>query len=264
MKKSIIYSGICAVALMSLFAATTTAAAESASTDGKASFVVPTDYADTIKPGTDEKIDIKGGKTDSKGVQLLHAPNFNFGENELKAKTDDIEVIHEEYTVEGDATKHAVPLFVQVGDFSGVLGTDWKVAVSQTGSFKAAGEDGHELKNSRIRIFNQSFTNNTNETNASNMISGITIPSEKYAAIPVTGEDKTDSLQIIASKKDKTQDGTTNGTISSVVFKKDYSANESPEVGSRYDDVQLNVPIEDKAQLKEYSTKLEWTLTVEP
>ncbi|WP_348921789.1 WxL domain-containing protein [Enterococcus rotai] len=275
MKKTIIYAGICAVVITNLFIETTTVTAATeenktvTETEGKASFVVPSGYVDTVKPGTDDAINIDGGQAKLKGVQLLHAPQFNFGENELKSKTDNIEVIHEEYTVAGDATNYAIPLFVQVGDFSEGPGTDWKVAVSQAGSFKVSGKDGHTLKNSRIRIYNQSFTNNLNDINASNMISGITIPSDpKYATIPVTGETP-DSLPIIASKKLTTTEGTTHGTISSVVFKNnyiatDYGTADSPAVGSRYNDVQLNVPIDDKAQMKEYSTKLEWTLTVEP
>ncbi|MGG5341501.1 WxL domain-containing protein [Enterococcus sp. AZ192] len=269
MKKSIIYSGICAVALTSLIATAQTASAESVKSDGKANFEVPTTIQDPVKPGTDEEIVIDGEKTQVKGVQLLHAPTFDFGTNELKAKGDDLEVIHESYAHKGDEeTKYAVPLFVQVGDFSGQRQTNWNVSVSQDAMFKEAA--GHTLANSRIRIFNQSFTNNLNNSNASNMVAGVAIPENGHAVIPVASETP-DSLNVFSSKKLDTNEGTTNGSISSVVFKKDYDESQygsgaasAPALDTRYDDVQLNVPASDKAQAKAYSTKLTWSLTVEP
>lgn len=273
MKKSIIYSGICAMALTSLFATAQIVSAapetNSVQSDGKANFEVPKDLVDPVKPGTDDEIVIGGEKVGVEGVQLLHVPTFDFGTNELKAKGDDLDVVHESYAYAKDKdTKYAVPLFVQVGDFSGKRATDWKVSVTQDTTFKETG--GHELTNSRIRIFNQSFTNNLNESNASNMVTGVAIPENGHAVIPVTG-DTPDSLGIFSSKMVDTDEGTTNGSISSVVFKKAYDAKNygpdaasAPELTSRYDDVQLNVPASDKAQAKAYSTKLTWTLTVEP
>ncbi|WP_207695787.1 hypothetical protein DOK67_0001500 [Enterococcus sp. DIV0212c] len=277
MKKSIIYSGICAMALTSLFATAQIASAEpgtkSVKSDGKANFKVPKDLVDPVKPGTDEEIVIDGNKVGVEGVQLLHVPAFDFGENELKAKGDDLNVAHESYAYAKDVdTKYAVPLFVQVGDFSGKRATDWKVSVTQDTTFKETEKEtgGHELTNSRIRIFNQSFTNNLNETNASNMVTGVTIPENGHAVIPVAG-DTPDSLGVFSSKMVDTDEGTTNGSISSVIFKKAYDANNygpdaasAPALGARYDDVQLNVPASDKAQAKAYSTKLTWSLTVEP
>ncbi|WP_430603238.1 hypothetical protein IGJ02_000593 [Enterococcus sp. DIV0724b] len=271
MKKSIIYSGICAVALTSLFATAQIASAEvkSVQTDGKATFKIPEDTENPVKPGTDEEIVIEGDKINVQGVQLLHAPAFDFGTNELKAKGDDLNVVHEAFSyADNKEVKYAVPLFVQVGDFSGKRGTDWKVSVTQDATFKEA--DGHELTNSRIRIFNQSFTNNLNNSNASNMVNGITIPENGHAVIPVAG-DTPDSLGVFSSKMLDTDEGTTNGSISSVVFKKAYDeanygpkATDAPALDARYDDVQLNVPASDKAQAKAYATKLTWSLTVEP
>ncbi|WP_375178624.1 WxL domain-containing protein [Enterococcus rotai] len=273
MKKSILYSGMCAVVLTSLFASAQIASAapetKSVKTDGKANFAVSDDIENPIKPGTDEEIVIGGDKVNVQGVQLLHAPTFDFGTNKLKAKGDDLNVVHEAFSyAENKEVKYAVPLFIQVGDFSGKRGTDWKVSVTQDTTFKEP--DGHELTNSRIRIFNQSFTNNLNEMNASNMVTGVTIPDGGHAVIPVAG-DTPDSLGVFSSNKLDTDEGTTNGSISSVVFKTNYNeahygpnAASAPAVDSRYDDVQLNVPASDKAQAKAYATKLTWSLTVEP
>ncbi|EOL49910.1 WxL domain-containing protein [Enterococcus caccae] len=277
MKKSIIYSGICAMALTSLFATAQIASAapetNSVKSDGKANFKVPEGLENPVKPGTDDEIVIGGEKVGVKGVQLLHVPTFDFGTNELKAKGDDLKVVHEAYAYSGSTdTKYAIPLFVQVGDFSGKRATDWKVSVTQDTTFKESGKEtgGHELTNSRIRIFKQSFTNNLNNSNASNMVTGVTIPESGHAVIPVAG-DKPDSLGVFASKKVDTDEGTTNGSISSVVFKENYdesnygpNATSAPALDARYDDVQLNVPASDKAQAKAYSTKLTWSLTVEP
>jgi hypothetical protein len=243
---------------------------DSVKTDGRASFSPQTTDIDAIKPGTDEKIDVEGGNTDPikvANIQMIHVPDFDFGANETSVNTQDYQAIYESYTKKGETDKFAIPHFVQVGDVSGVQGTKWNVTVEQDALFKEAG--GHSLKNSRINIYNQTLTNNVHATNVADVVTGLSIPSSSSAKIPVKGEETTGAIAVLTSKAAKTDAATTNGTISTVVFKKDYNAADfgtstSPATTAKNDDVKLNVPQNDGVQAKAYNAKLTWTLTVEP
>ncbi|ALS01368.1 hypothetical protein ATZ33_08310 [Enterococcus silesiacus] len=274
MKNLMKYSGVSAVLLASLLAAVPLANAEekSVKTDGKATFTTPTDFEDVIKPGTNDPIDIEGPQTQIGGVQLLHVPNFDFGSNPLKPQGGEFDVKHETYKEKGQATEYAIPLFIEVGDFSGKVGTEWNVKVEQDTVFKDSAVGGtHTLDKARIQVFNQKLHNNLNDANVANMITGINIPASSYAKVPVNVADSDGPLEVMKSKAAATVTDSTNGTISSVVLKENYNeadygsaAAGAPAVGSKYSDVKLNVPAIDKAQTLNYATKLTWTLTVEP
>ncbi|MFD2307135.1 WxL domain-containing protein [Enterococcus termitis] len=250
----------------------TSAFAESAAvqTDGKASFVPQSGNINTIKPGTDEKIDIVDGNNERvtvENIQLMHVPDFDFGNNETSVDTKNYDAIYEHYQKSGDTTKYAIPHFVQVGDVSGVQGTAWAVTVEQDSLFKENG--GHSLKASRINIYNQALTNNVQTSNVADVVTGLTIPSDSSVQVPVKGVDSTGSIAVLTSKAGKTDGTTTNGTISSVVFQKDYDESnygktDSPALTDKNADVKLNVPQSDGVQAKTYGAKLNWTLTVGP
>ncbi|GGC97146.1 WxL domain-containing protein [Enterococcus wangshanyuanii] len=238
-------------------------------TDGKASFVPQSGDINTIKPGTDEKIDMVDGNNERvtvENVQLMHVPDFDFGNNETSVDTKNYDAIYEHYQKSGDSTKYAIPHFVQVGDVSGAQGTAWTVTVEQDSLFKETG--GHSLKASRINIYNQVLTNNVQSTVA-DVVTGLTITSDSSVQIPVKGVDTTGSIAVLTSKAGKTDQTTTNGTISSVVFQKDYDESnygksDSPALTDKNADVKLNVPQSDGVQAKSYGAKLNWTLTVGP
>ncbi|ALS02539.1 hypothetical protein ATZ33_14475 [Enterococcus silesiacus] len=250
--------------------APTSAEAEPVQTDGKASFMPQTGAINTIKPGTDEKIEVEGGEGNRvtvENIQLMHVPNFDFGKNETSVDTKNYDAIYERYNKAGDATKYAIPHFVQVGDVSGVQGTAWAVTVEQEALFKENG--GHLLKASRVNLYNQTLTNNVQTGNVADVVTGLTIPSEGSVQVPVKGVDTTGSVAVLTSKAGKTDQTTTNGTISSVVFRKDYEESnygkvDSPAVTDKNTDVKLNVPQSDGVQATAYGAKLNWTLTVGP
>ncbi|MEI5990617.1 hypothetical protein A5881_002122 [Enterococcus termitis] len=246
------------------------AESESVQTDGKASFIPQSGAINTIKPGTDDKIDIVDGNTAHvtvENVQLMHVPDFDFGSNETSVDTKNYDAIYERYKKTGDTTKFAIPHFVQVGDVSGVQGTAWAVTVEQEALFKAAG--GHSLKSSRVNLYNQTLTNNVQTGNVADVVTGLTIPSDTSVQVPVKGVDTAGSIAVLTSKAGKTDQTTTNGTISSVVFKKDYDETnygkaDSPALTDKNTDVKLNVPQSDGVQATAYGAKLNWTLTVGP
>lgn len=246
------------------------AEAESVQTDGKASFVPQSGAINTIKPGTNEKIEVEGGEDNRvtvENIQLMHVPNFDFGSNETSVDTKNYDAIYERYKNTGDTARHAIPHFVQVGDVSGVQGTAWAVTVEQEALFKEAG--GHSLKASRVNIYNQTLTNNVQTGNVADIITGLTIPSDSSVQVPVANVDTTGSVAVLTSKAGKTDQTTTNGTISSVVFQKDYDESnygkiDSPAITDKNTDVKLNVPQSDGVQAKAYGAKLNWTLTVGP
>ena len=238
-------------------------------TDGKASFVPQSGDINTIKPGTDEKIDMVDGNNERvtvENVQLMHVPDFDFGNNETSVDTKNYDAIYVHYQKSGDTTKYSIPHFVQVGDVSGVQGTAWTVTVEQDSLFKETG--GHSLKASRINVYNQTLTNNV-QASVADVVTGLTIPSDSAVQIPVKGSDTTGAIAVLTSKAGKTDQTTTNGTISSVVFQKEYDESkygktDSPALTDKNADVKLNVPQSDGVQAKFYSAKLNWTLTVEP
>ena len=268
-KNEMFLMGGCAVVLSLLFATSTNAATADIKTKGGTSFTVPTDIGSVIKPGTDNDIMIDGDQTQIDGVQLLHAPNFNFGQNALKANGGYFDAIYENYKEKSsDTTSYAIPHFVQVGDFSADTGTKWQVNVEQDSLFKAPTEQGHELKLSRIQIHNSTLTNNLKDVSA--LLTGPIIPSSGYISIPVKGKDG-GSLPILTSKASQEDTGSTHGTISSVVFRKNYLENDYgseatnvPALTDKNTDVKLHVPNTDTAHAKAYSTNLTWTLTVGP
>lgn len=239
-------------------------------TDGKASFIPQSGDINTIKPGTDEKIDIVDGNNERvtvENIQLMHVPDFDFGSNETSVDTKNYDAIYEHYQKSGDTTKYAIPHFVQVGDVSGVQGTAWAVTVEQDALFKETG--GHSLKGSRVNLYNQTLTNNVQTGNVADVVTGLTIPSDSSVQVPVKGVDTTGSIAVLTSKAGKTDQTTTNGTISSVVFQKDYDETnygkpDSPALTDKNTDVKLNVPQSDGVQAKAYGAKLNWTLTVGP
>ncbi|MFK4568280.1 WxL domain-containing protein [Enterococcus sp. UD-01] len=258
---------LAAIALVS-FASPAAAVEGNKQTEGKASFVPQTGAIDTIKPGTNDKIEVDGGNTDpviAGNVQLIRIPDFDFGNNETSVNTQSYAALNEKYKNKGGAEKYAIPHFVQVGDVSGVQGTKWNVTVEQDSLFKS-GE--HTLKATRINIYNQTLTNNVHTANVADVVSGLAIPSSSSVQIPVKGADTTGAITVLTSKAGKTDETTTNGTISSVVFAGNYNAAnfgaDGPDVNSKNEDVKLSVPQSDGVQAKNYSTKLNWTLTVEP
>ncbi len=235
-------------------------------TTGHASFTVPTEIGDVIKPGTDDGIVIGGEQTQTEGVQLLHVPNFNFGQNALKAGGT-FDAIFENYQEGENTVSYAIPHFVEVGDFSGDVGTNWRINVEQDSLFKAPTEQGHELVLSRIHLHNPTLTNNLKDVTA--LVTG-PVMTAGYATIPVKGKDG-GSLSILTSKGGQADATSTHGTISSVVFKKGYDSEDygskaagAPSLADKNTDVKLSVPSVDTARAKAYSTSLTWTLTIEP
>lgn len=258
---------------MSVLGSASQASAAPLNTNGQASFVPQTGKIDTIKPGTDEKIEMDTGDnngTTVSDIHLMHVPDFNFGyNNETSVNTKDYSVLYESYRVQGqDAPNYRIPQFVQVADVSGIQGKKWKVTVEQTGLLKETG--GHALKGSRINLHAQTLTNNVQTGDLNEIITGAAIPVGDSLPIPVKDADSTGAITIFSSKAGKTDATTTNGTISSVVFQDnyneaDYGTASSPSVTDRNAGVKLNVPQSDGVQVgKEYLANLEWTLTVEP
>ncbi|MTD41895.1 WxL domain-containing protein [Erwinia sp. CPCC 100877] len=267
--KGILSLSLATMALVSFASpAAAEAATESAKTDGKASFIPLSGNIDTIKPGTDEKIEVDGGNTEPikvGSIQLIHIPDFDFGTNETSVNSQEYAALNEKYKNKGGADKYAIPHFVQVGDVSGIQGTKWKVTVEQDALFKA---DEHSLRGTRINIYNQTLTNNVHSTNVADVVTGLSIPSSSSIQIPVKGVETTGAIPVLTAKASKTDETTTNGTISSVVFADNYDAANfgaaGPAVNSKNEDVRLSVPQSDGVQTKNYSAKLTWSLTVEP
>ncbi|MBP2097343.1 WxL domain-containing protein [Enterococcus rivorum] len=237
--------------------------------DGEATFVPTQDVISTIKPGTDDTITIQGSSNNTvtvSDVHLLHVPDFKFGKNETSVMSKDYNVLYEQYKKIGSEDIYTIPQFIQVADMSGKQGTKWKVTVEQADLFTESG--GHKLKNSRIKINNQTLINNVNQTNVSNLISGIALTETDSITIPIKDKDS-GALSVITSKGGETDNTTTNGTISSVVLKdaykeSDYGKENSPHLIDRNDDVFLSVPKSDGVQAKVYKTTLNWDLTIEP
>jgi hypothetical protein len=271
--KGILGLSLTTVALLSFAAPaaaddSATAESQNAQTDGKASFVPQSANIDTIKPGTNDKIEVDGGNTTPVkvgAVQLIHIPDFDFGTNETSINSQEYAALNEKYKDKGGANKYAIPHFVQVGDVSGVQGTKWNVTVEQDALFKSGQ---HTLRGTRINIYNQTLTNNVHAANVADVVTGLAIPSSSAVQIPVKGEETTGAIPVLTSKASTTDETTTNGTISSVVFASGYNAANfgatGPGTDSKNEDVKLSVPQSDGVQAKTYSTKLNWTLTVEP
>jgi hypothetical protein len=252
---------------------------DSVNTEGRASFSPQTSNIDTIKPGTNDKIEMEGGNSEPvkvENIQLIHVPDFDFGNNETSVNTQDYAALNETYKNKGGTDKYVIPHFVQVGDVSGVQGTKWNVTVEQAMLFKEVmGSSGgsnnslaHSLKATRINIYNQTLTNNVHTANVADVVTGLAIPSNSSVQIPVKDVDTTGAIAVLTSKASKTDETTTNGTISSVVFAANYNADDfgatGPGAASKNENVKLNVPQSDGVQAKAYVTNLIWTLTVEP
>lgn len=244
-------------------------AAATVKSDGKASFVPQTGDINIIKPGTNESIDMvdgSGNRVIVDNIQLMHVPDFEFGNNETDINTKDYSALYERYQKVGQTEKFAIPHFVQVGDTSGVEGTKWAVSVEQDTLLTESG--GHELKNSRIQLYDQTLTNNVRNTDVSNMVTGLTIPADSMISIPVATKDSTGPVSILTSKAGTGSDST-NATITSNVLSKNYDETiygkpGSPTLMDRNNSVKLNVLQSDSVQAKAYTTKLNWTLTVGP
>lgn len=239
------------------------------SSEMDATFTPKTGDIQMIKPGTDEKIDIVDGNTAHVtvgNVQLMHVPDFRFGSNETDVNTKKYDAIYEHYVKTGESEKFSIPHFIQVGDVSGVEGTKWKIEVEQVAPFQVQETEGHVLANTRIQLYNHTLTNNVRNSSVASMVTGLVIPAESSVEVPVKG--KQGAISVLASKGG-TGDSSTNGTITSTVFDKEYDAANygavsSPELTAKNQNVKLNVPQSDGVQAKKYTATLEWSLTIEP
>lgn len=272
MKKKIIATLGVGIILGSIAPATTFAAKKNVKSTGDVGFKVNTDKElDILKPGTNEPIEIvEGGNNRTPGaIQIMHVPNFNFGvENELEINTANYAAFHEKYVLKSDKDKKAyvIPQFVQVGDISGDNSgaVKWDLSVDQDSKFKT---EGHELENSRIQIYDQTLTNNVRNENVLKMVKGINLSEGKAITIPLKS-DATGAVNVLSSLSGNGVDST-NGTISSNVFKKDYKESDYGETSKlketdRNQSIKLNVPQSDSALAKKYTADLTWTLTTTP
>ncbi|MDR0846816.1 MAG: WxL domain-containing protein [Lactobacillales bacterium] len=138
-----------------------TASADPTQTDGKVTFEFDTEDVRIVQPGTNTTIEHLQGstsgeakvETSAKGfVQLLFAPNFDFGTVRANYKQDS--TYSAKYitgSVEGRADKYLAP-FAQVVDYS-ETSIDWNLKVELASQFTAGG---HTLTNSTIKLHGDS------------------------------------------------------------------------------------------------------------
>lgn len=220
-----------------------------------------------IKPGTvEEKIILPDGKSPVTvgGVQLTHVPHFNFGmDNTIEIKEMAYQTMLERFKKvdDGSGMTGYIPPFVQVGDTSQNT-SHWSVQVVQDNLFNNTKKT-HELANTRLKIHEETLTNNVKNNQVSSILSGGDYRTAK--AIPVRTVDGNDnSLTVLSSPTGKTQN-----SISSVVFKQDYKENDYQPNSTQNDKVKnggvrLHVPQNEKIYSQEYQANLIWTLTVGP
>lgn len=245
------------------FAATTT--------KGTGEFDVDTDNGwEVIKPNPDpDEVDEVILPTDPiqpevvSDVILLHAPSFDFGKNKISTANADYDALFDSAKKDSTGQAFAMPHFVQVGDASGSLATKWKVEVSQIAEFASGA---NKLKNATIDFYGTTATNSMNP--AANVVKELSISASGKDSIPYKADGKLEVLKRKDAVAGQEGDSATTGTISSVVFHKNYVADDFKEtgansVGDRTDQVKLHVP---KQQVVKgtYTADLEWTLTVAP
>lgn len=214
----------------------------------------------TIKSGTvEEKIQFptQPPLNETGAIQFMHAPRFDFGKaNKITIEAATYKGKYEETApIENAASRFFIPPFIQVGDGSGKDNL-WKVKVSQSVPFETTNGSKHKLMQSRISVSQPSLTNNVKQDQVNTLLDGITY--EK--AIPLSTDDE---LMIFNSK------ASTNGSISSAVFKTDYKeadygVGKNINQDSTLDEVKLTVPFKEKVLATNYKTSLNWTLEVGP
>lgn len=242
-------------------------------TKGEADFEASTETVKTVKPGTDEEIDPENPITAEKlaGVQLLHVPGFDFGKNSTTMNDKEYDVLNTAYTKTSETDTKEIPQFVQVADVSGKTGTPWEVTAEQTAVFKTAAAGGHELPATRIRFYGTTATNNVRNDKVGDMVTQLALGATSgYTALPVKTVDA-GPISIVKSKAATDVSGTTNGTITSLVFKAGYDETNYNTVvpANKQDraknaDVKLAVPQSDGVQAVAYSADIVWTLTAGP
>lgn len=260
-------------------------------TDGKAEFKIETvDPTDpewgVIKPNPDPTVPDVPMKPTTPitpevvgNVVLMHAPAFNFGENKIDTGDKDYSAFYEtgqdvDPLGAPTGTAFAIPHFVQVGDGSGLLDTDWDVTVIQDDYFThmttgAATVGVPKLSATTIDLYGKTLTNSQHV--ATDVLEGLTASAAAKQSIPITTAPAASALTVL-NRKDATQGATTatTGTISSVVFQDSYDEADygtgsaiDPDT-ERTDAVKLHVPSGQNPVKGTYETKLTWTLSVAP
>lgn len=214
----------------------------------------------TIKPGTvEEKIQFptQPPLSETGTIQFMHAPHFDFGKtNKITIEAATYQGKYEETApLANAATRFFIPPFIQVGDGSG-NDSLWKVKVSQSVPFEATNGSNHKLIRSRISVSKPSLTNNVKQDQIDTLLGGLMYGE----TIPLATEDE---LLVFNAKT------STNGTISSAVFKNDYTeadygVGKNINQDSTLDEVKLTVPFKEKVLATNYKTSLNWTLEVGP
>jgi hypothetical protein len=162
------------------------------------------------------------------GIYLLYVPTFDFGVNEL-ATTDATYFAEKNYVSmidmlpadeEGDSELDpgdivATPQFVQVADYTGDDMQPFKVSVKQDTVFTNVLTD-HELKSARISVDGFSLLNNHfNESTIHADFASLFVP---RTSVGISLED---DVVVLANRMRNR--GSLNGTITSAIFKRDYT-----------------------------------------
>lgn len=217
-----------------------------------------------IKPGTEDDITPENPTTveNVDGVRLVYVPKFNFGMNKTALTTKNFPVKQMTYGKGG--TNYEMPQFVQVADLSGKEGTIWTVTAEQTAPLTSTDTAKHVLTNSRIKFKGATVTNNLNNAEVADMVTPVTASN-----LPV--KDVDGGALTVFSSKGAAGKKSTNGTISSMVFKSgyvesDYKTAAAATLNDRGNnaDVELQLEQNDKVQTKDYQAEIVWTLTVTP
>lgn len=264
MKKQIFASILLSGLVLTIGSGSSSAAT---TTEGKASFETEEESNwETVKPNPDPSAPSEVVKPDRpitpevvNKVSLLYAPQFDFGTNKISLSDKTYNAIYDSVK-DSSATSYAIPHFVQVGDASGSLGTQWEVTVNQTADFTSS--SGNTLKNTTIDLYGATLTNDSKD--AGTALSGLTIASGSKSSIPVGSG----TLSIL-KRKDATKESATTGSISSVVFQDNYNPDDYTvgstvaSIGDRTSAVKLNVP-KQQVVADSYTADLVWTLSVTP
>ncbi|MGG5341502.1 WxL domain-containing protein [Enterococcus sp. AZ192] len=208
----------------------------------------------------------------SNGIYVTHLPNFDFGkDNKTSVKTTEYPAYTEKRTLKADESGNSdyfhMPHSVQVSDVSGNEKATWSLSVVQDTPFTSA--DNSTLPNSRIRIFGNTFTNSLHDdVTLAEKITGVGLNTTdkdfgSHSAIPVKGAEEGELTVLKSTVAGFTNASTTSAVFSDGYLAEDYNPEKTKETAT-YDGVKLNVPAGDQAKAKEYTTKLTWTLIVEP
>lgn len=271
MMKLVKFTGLTLVSILALSAIAPTALAAT-TTEGEGVFEISTDTVTPVKPGTDIEIEPENPITAEKvsNVQLIHVPAFDFGLNDTTMNDKEYSVLNAAVKKKTETDLKEIPQFVQVADVSGKTGTPWEVTAEQDAVFASNAATPHKLTNTRIRFYGTTATNNVRNDKVADMITELTLGGSGYTALPVKTVDA-GPISIIKSKAAVDVSGTTNGTITSLVFQDAYDeANFDTVVPplkqnrAKNEDVKLAVPQTDGVQAAEYSADIVWTLTAGP